>query len=74
LIEHPPSPRGTLTLASAAKAKAYIAGRDYVTPDDVADLAPDALAHRMVLTWRAAADGETARGVVARLLEHVAPL
>lgn len=74
LIEHPPSPRGTLTLASAAKAKAYIAGRDYVTPDDVADLAPDALAHRMVLTWRAAADGETARGVVTRLLEQVAPL
>jgi MoxR-like ATPase len=74
LIEHPPSPRGTLTLARAAKAKAYIAGRDYVTPDDVADLAPDALAHRMVLTWRAAADGETARGVVTRLLEQVSPL
>lgn len=74
LIEHPPSPRGTFALASAAKARAYIAGRDYVTPDDVADLAADALAHRMVLTWRAAADGETARGIVARLLERVAPL
>lgn len=74
LIEHPPSPRGTLALASAAKARAYIAGRDYVTPDDVADLAADALAHRMVLTWRATADGETARGIVARLLDRVGPL
>ncbi len=74
LIEHPPSPRGTLALASAAKARAYIAGRDHVTPADVADLAADALAHRMILTWRATADGETARGIVARLLDRVGPL
>ena len=73
-IEYPPSPRGTLALALAAKARAYLAGRDYATPDDVAELAADALAHRMVLTWRAAADGETARGIVARLLDRIQPV
>ncbi len=73
-IEHPVSPRGTLALASGAKARAYLHGRDYAVPEDVSALAADALAHRMVLTWKAAAEGETARGVVARLLEAVEPL
>lgn len=73
-IEHPISPRGTLALASAAKARAYLHGRDYASPDDVMELAADALAHRLVLTWRAAADGETPRGLVRELLELVAPL
>jgi MoxR-like ATPase len=73
-IEHPPSPRGTIALALAAKARAYLAGRNYATPEDVSDLAADALAHRMVLAWRAAADGETARGLVGRILDLVQPL
>jgi MoxR-like ATPase len=73
-IEHPVSPRGTLALAAAAKAHAYLAGRDYAVPEDVAELATDALAHRMVLTWRAAADGETPRSLVQRLLDRVRPL
>ncbi|MEJ1162008.1 AAA family ATPase [Prosthecomicrobium sp. N25] len=73
-IEHPVSPRGTIGLALAAKAKAYLAGRDHAVPEDVADLAADALAHRMVLTWRAAAEGETARGLVRRLVDRVRPL
>ncbi len=73
-IEHPVSPRGTLALAAAAKAHAYLAGRDYAVPEDVEELATDALAHRMVLTWRAAADGETPRNLVRQLLEQVRPL
>ncbi len=73
-IEHPVSPRGTLALAAAAKARAYLAGRDYAVPEDVSTLAADAIAHRLVLTWRASAEGETARGLVARLLERVTPL
>jgi len=73
-IEYPVSPRGTLSLAAAAKARAYLDGRDHVTPDDVADLAEDTLAHRLVLTWRAAADGRTARDLVAPLLDQVRPL
>lgn len=73
-IEHPVSPRGSLSLASAAKARAYLHGRAYATPEDVTALAPDVLAHRLVLTWRASADGETSRSVVARLIDRIAPL
>ncbi|WP_020185356.1 AAA family ATPase [Methylopila sp. 73B] len=73
-IEYPVSPRGTLSLAAAAKARAYLHGRDYATPEDVAELAADTLAHRLVLTWRAAADGRTARDLVAPLLDAVRPL
>ncbi|SMF51809.1 MoxR-like ATPase [Tistlia consotensis] len=73
-VEHPVSPRGTLALAAAAKVRAYLAGRDYALPEDVAELATDALAHRLVLTWRAAADGETPRRLIDRLCDRVQPL
>jgi MoxR-like ATPase len=73
-IAHPPSPRGTISLALAAKARAYIAGRDTVTLEDVTELAADVLAHRIVLSWQAAADGESARGLVERILDRVQPL
>ena len=70
-VEHPASPRGTLALASAAKAKAYLAGRDHVVPQDVADLAGDILSHRTILTWRATADGNSARRVIGEFLDRV---
>ena len=70
-IEHPASPRGTLALAAAAKAKAFLAGRDHVVPADVADLAGDILSHRTILTWRATADGNTPRRVIGEFVERV---
>ncbi len=73
-IEHPASPRGTLALATAAKAKAYLDGRDHVLPDDIADLAADILSHRTILTWRALADGDTPRKVIDAFLERVHPI
>ena len=73
-IEHAVSPRGSLALAASARARAWLQGRDYALPEDVAALAPDALSHRMVLTWRAVAEGRKPREVVARLLEEVEPL
>ncbi|MEL7470296.1 MAG: AAA family ATPase [Pseudomonadota bacterium] len=73
-IAHAVSPRGSLALLAGARARAWLDGRDFATPEDVAALAPDALAHRMVLTWRAEADGITARDLVARLLTRVEPL
>jgi MoxR-like ATPase len=73
-IEHAVSPRGSLALLAGARARAWLAGRDYASPEDVAELAPDVLAHRMVLTWRAEADGDTARGLIAQLLDRVEPL
>ncbi|SFB12176.1 MoxR-like ATPase [Poseidonocella pacifica] len=73
-IEHPVSPRGSLALAASAKARAWLRGRDHALPEDVAALAPDALAHRMVLTWRAVADGRTARALISDVLAAVEPL
>ena len=73
-IAHAVSPRGSLSLAAGARAKAWLDGRDYATPDDVADLAPDMLAHRLVLTWKAEAEGETPRALIRRLLSGIEPL
>ncbi|ACK51401.1 ATPase associated with various cellular activities AAA_3 [Methylocella silvestris BL2] len=73
-VEHPPSPRGTIALAKGAKARAFLAGRDHVTPQDVAELAVDTLAHRTILTWRALADGDTTRSVILELLDEITPV
>ncbi len=73
-VQHPASPRGSLALVAGARARAWLDGRDFATPEDVAALAEDALAHRMVLTWRAEADGETARGVIRSMLAKIDPL
>jgi MoxR-like ATPase len=73
-IEHAVSPRGTLALAASSRARAYLMGRDYALPEDVAAMAGDALAHRMVLSWRAVADGRKARGVIADIVNTVDPL
>ncbi|WP_419828700.1 AAA family ATPase [Methylobacterium sp.] len=74
MIEHPASPRGTLALMMAGKARAWLRGRDHVTPEDVTELARDALSHRIGLTWRAAAEGKTARGLVGELVQRVRAL
>ncbi|MEM8698524.1 MAG: AAA family ATPase [Pseudomonadota bacterium] len=73
-IAHPVSPRGTLALAAGARARAWLAGRDHALPEDVEILAPDALAHRLILTWRAEAEGLTARALIDRLLTRIDPL
>lgn len=73
-IEHAVSPRGSLALAATAKARAYLQGRDHALPEDVAALAPDALAHRMVLRWRALAEGRKPRAVIDDILAAVEPL
>lgn len=71
-IEHPASPRATIGLARAARAKAWLAGRDHVLPTDVADLAPDVLAGRVGLTYQALASGLRARGVVQDIVASAA--
>ncbi|MEI4485040.1 AAA family ATPase [Frigidibacter sp. MR17.14] len=73
LIEHPVSPRGTLSLAAAARARALLQGRDHALPEDVEALAPDALSHRLVPSWRAGTEGIGPREIVARLLAEVRP-
>jgi len=71
LIEFGASPRGGIFLVRAAKALAYIGGRDYVTPDDIKNLALDVLRHRMILTYRADAEGVGADAILGRVLEAV---
>ncbi|WP_424985408.1 AAA family ATPase [Microbulbifer sp. S227A] len=73
-IDHAVSPRGSLALASASKARAYLAGRDHALPEDVQAVAADALAHRLVMTWRAVSEGRSARDLIARVVETVEPL
>ena len=72
-ILYPSSPRGTLALASASKARAYLNKRDYVLPDDVTTLATDVLAHRTILSWRALSEGMTSRNIIGCYLDRVYP-
>jgi MoxR-like ATPase len=65
------SPRASIHLIEGARAIAFLRGRDYVLPEDVTDMAPDVLRHRLVLTYEALADGVTADQVVGRVMEHV---
>src|SRR6266436_5734164 len=65
------SPRGSIHLIEAARALAFLRGRDYVLPEDVTDLAPDVLRHRLVLTYEALSDGVSADQLVAKLVEEV---
>jgi MoxR-like ATPase len=67
------SPRATLGLVAAARALALLRGRDYVLPGDVIDIAPDVLAHRLVLAFDAVADGVAPESIVHRILAVVAP-
>lgn len=65
------SPRASLALQAAAKALAYLAGRDHVMPEDVVTLAPDVLRHRLLLSYESEADGVTADDVIKALLGAV---
>ncbi len=65
------SPRAAVHLAGAAKAAARLAGRAYVTPDDVVRMAPPVLRHRLVLTPEAELERATPEGAVRAALEDV---
>lgn len=73
LVGHAVSPRGSLALAAAARARAALKGRDHALPEDVTELAADALGHRIIPGWRATSEGVTGRALIARLLDHVRP-
>src|SRR5579883_1465033 len=65
------SPRATIALERASRARAWLCGRDYVLPEDVQTLAPDVLRHRVLLGYEAEAEGLRVDAVVARLLDRV---
>jgi MoxR-like ATPase len=65
------SPRGPISVVTAARALALIRGRDYVVPQDVRELATDALHHRIVLSYEALAADVSPSSIVASVLEAV---
>jgi MoxR-like ATPase len=65
------SPRASLGIIAGARALALVRGRDYVLPQDVVDIAPDVLRHRLVLSYDALADGVPVDHVVTRVLQTV---
>jgi MoxR-like ATPase len=65
------SPRASLGMIAGARGLALMRGRDYVLPQDVLDVAPDVLRHRLVLSYDALADGVPAEHVVHRVLRSV---
>ncbi|MFQ5526545.1 MAG: AAA family ATPase [Thermoanaerobaculia bacterium] len=71
LISFGASPRATLFLARAAKALALVRGRGFVIPEDVKEVAPDVLRHRIVATYEAEAEEVTTDDLVSRLLERI---
>ncbi len=65
------SPRGAIAIERAARATAWLAGRDFVTPEDVQKVAPDALRHRLLLDYEAEADGITPQRCIDEILTRV---
>ncbi len=65
------SPRGTIALDRCARAHAWLAGRDYVLPEDIHAVAADVLRHRVLLSYEAEAEGVRADQVVAQLLSRI---
>jgi len=71
LIQYGASPRATIYLTLGAKASAFLAGRGYVTPQDVKDVALAVLRHRVIVTYEAEAEEKSSEDVVQTILDHV---
>ncbi|MEZ6141444.1 MAG: MoxR family ATPase [Zavarzinella sp.] len=71
LIQFGASPRASLALVRASKAMAFLQGRKYVIPQDVKDCAADVLRHRLVLTYEAQAEEQTADQLLQKILDFL---
>jgi MoxR-like ATPase len=72
-LQYGASPRASIHLIEGARALAFLRGRDYVLPQDVTDLVPDVLRHRLVLSYEALAEGVNSDLIVQRIMSHIAP-
>nr|WP_237710608.1 MoxR family ATPase [Saccharopolyspora spinosa] len=70
-VSYGASPRASLGIIAASRALALVRGRDYVLPQDVVDVVPDVLRHRLVLSYDALADGIPVEHIVSRVLQTV---
>jgi len=71
LIQYGASPRATINLTLGAKASAFLAGRGFVTPQDVKNVAMDVLNHRVIITYEAEAEEKSSIDIVQQILDHV---
>ncbi len=67
------SPRASINMILAGRALALVRGREYALPEDIREIAPDVLRHRLVLSYEALADGVTPDTIVERIL-HAVPV
>ncbi len=70
-ISYGASPRGTIALDRCARARAWLQGRDYVSPDDVQSVAYDTLRHRILVSFEAEAEGIDADRIISELIARV---
>ncbi len=70
-IQYGASPRATIMLTLGAKACAFLAGRGFVTPQDVKDVAPAVLRHRIIISYEAEAEEQTSDQILKTILDHI---
>lgn len=71
LIAYGASPRASIALVIAARARAFLQGRGYVSPEDIKRIAPDVLRHRVIPTYEAEAEEVTSTDIVMNILDRV---
>jgi len=71
LLANGASPRASINLIEGARALGFLRGRAYVLPEDVTDLVHDVLRHRVMLSYEALAEGQTADALIHRILAHL---
>ena len=72
MIEFGASPRATIALTLAAKARAFLQSRGYVVPQDIKDIAFDVLRHRIITSYEAEAEGVDSEDVIEKTLNKIA--
>jgi MoxR-like ATPase len=70
LIDFGASPRASINLITASRAHAFLKGRGFVTPEDIKQIAPDVLRHRIITSYEAEAENITSDHIVRRILDH----
>ena len=70
-LQYGASPRASIALDRCARAKAWLQGRDFVTPDDIQDMAHDVFRHRIILSYEAEAEGITEDRVIDELIARI---
>ncbi len=71
LIEYGASPRATINLILASRARAFLEHRGYITPEDVRYIGKDVLRHRVILTYEAEAEELTSEDIIQRLFDSI---